>query len=71
MLRQHQPILNSIYRLRSNLLLPQLDGANRVPLCGWLVETYDSWDRVFLLFATSYIFGALLFLAWVGDEEVE
>ncbi|CAN0508148.1 unnamed protein product, partial [Scytosiphon promiscuus] len=48
-----------------------LDGATRVPLCGWLVETYDSWDRVFLLFATSYIFGALLFLAWAGDEEVE
>ncbi|CAM9944927.1 unnamed protein product [Laminaria digitata] len=46
-------------------------GLLTVPLCGWLVETYDSWDGVFLLFATSYILGALLFLAWVGDEEIE
>lgn len=49
---------------------PHLMAALRVPLCGWILETYDSWDLVFLLFASSYVIGALVFFAWVGDEVI-
>ncbi|CAM9127111.1 unnamed protein product [Choristocarpus tenellus] len=46
-------------------------GLLTVPLCGWILETYNSWEAVFGLFTCSYVMGCVLWLAWVGDEEIE
>lgn len=56
---------------RHPFLVRSIAGCGRVPVCGWLLETYDSWDGVFLLFASSYVLGALLFFVWVGDKEID
>ena len=50
--------------------LATLGGLLSVPVAGLLLEKTGSFDAVFSLFAAHYVVGAVVYAAWIGEEDV-
>ena len=50
--------------------LATVGGLVSVPIAGLVLEKCGSFDAVFALFATHYLVGAALYVAWIGDKDI-
>ncbi len=50
--------------------LATIGGLFSVPMASLLLEKTGNFDAVFALFAVHYLVGAVVYTAWIGEEDV-
>lgn len=47
-----------------------LAGLISVPVTGFVLQSTQSWSIVFTITAIHYVLGAVIYAAWIGDEQL-